>query len=226
MGRNTTMSQSQCLLLLACVLLVATAGAQQSPDKYYATFETCNQGGNLCTAAASKFVVEVTRAWAPQGADRFYELVQDGFFKHTKVFRVVPEFVAQWGISGKPDVALAWQNKDIPDDPAVHDVGNTRGNIVFATSGPNTRTTQVFVNLKDNNFLDTQGFTPFGKVVQGMDVVDKFYSGAGGSPDQSLIQQSGNAYLDQAFPQLTEFINARLSTPQEVTPTPQEVEQF
>merc|ERR1712166_179923 len=180
-----THRMSQCLLLLACVLLVATAGAQQSPDKYYATFETCNQGGNLCTAAASKFVVEVTRAWAPQGADRFYELVQDGFFKHTKVFRVVPEFVAQWGISGKPDVALAWQNKDIPDDPAVHDVGNTRGNIV-----------------------------------------DKFYSGAGGSPDQSLIQQSGNAYLDQAFPQLTEFINARLSTPQEVTPTPQEVEQF
>jgi len=166
---------------------------------------------------ASKFVVEVTRAWAPNGADRFYELIQNGFFKNTKVFRVVPDFVAQFGISGNPKVALAWQGKDIPDDPAVAGVSNKKGYMVFATSGPNTRTTQVFVNLKDNFFLDMQGFTPFGRVVEGMDTVNNFYAGAGGNPDQSQIQQSGNAYLNQAFPQLTEFMNARLATQAELT---------
>lgn len=152
------------------------------------------------------FVIEVHRDWAPLGADRFYNLVKNGFYDDTRFFRVLPNFMAQFGINGNPSVAAAWQNAVIKDDPSKQ--SNQRGYVTFATRGPNTRTTQLFINFKDNSPLDRQGFVPFGRVVSGMDVVDKLYDGYGeGSPrgtgpDQGRIQSEGNAYLTKAFPKL------------------------
>eukprot|EP00658_Telonema_sp_P-2_P041823 TRINITY_DN2994_c0_g1_i5.p1 TRINITY_DN2994_c0_g1~~TRINITY_DN2994_c0_g1_i5.p1 ORF type:complete len:213 (+),score=53.09 TRINITY_DN2994_c0_g1_i5:252-890(+) len=200
------------LVFLPALLLQVLADA---PAKYFVTFETCSDPLNGCNTVAGKFVVEVNRDWSPHGADRFYELVTTGFFKGTRVFRVVKDFVAQWGISGDPATALKWQNMDIEDDSVRSDVSNKKGYLTFATAGPDTRTTQVFVNLKDNAFLDAQNFTPIGKVVKGWETVENFYDRAGGSPDQSLIQSQGNRYLDHEFPELTTFKAARLSTPQE-----------
>ncbi len=152
------------------------------------------------------FVIEVHRDWAPLGADRFYNLVKNGFYDDTRFFRVLPNFMAQFGINGNPAVAAAWQNAVIKDDSGKQ--SNLRGYVTFATRGPNTRTTQLFINFKDNSPLDRQGFVPFGRVVSGMDVVDKLYDGYGeGSPrgtgpDQGRIQSEGNAYLTKAFPKL------------------------
>ena len=158
------------------------------------------------TTSKGDFVVEVTRAWSPRGADHFYNLVKYHFFDGTAFFRVLPGFVVQFGISPRPDVARVWEPAKIPDDPVAQ--SNTRGTLTFATGGPNTRTTQVFINLNDNTNLDSMGFSPFGKVVSGMDVVDKFYSeygeGApsGNGPDQGRMQQEGKAYLEKSFPLL------------------------
>jgi peptidyl-prolyl cis-trans isomerase A (cyclophilin A) len=143
----------------------------------------------------------VQRDWAPNGADRFYNLVKNGFYDNTRFFRVMPGFMVQFGINGDPNIAAAWRAANIKDDPVKQ--SNARGTISFATAGPDTRTTQVFINYDDRNAaLDEQGFSPFGKIVSGMDVVDAIYSGYGESPDQGLIQQHGNAYLEQAFPKL------------------------
>jgi peptidyl-prolyl cis-trans isomerase A (cyclophilin A) len=158
------------------------------------------------TTTKGDFVVEVTRAWAPKGADRFYNLAKNHFFDGAAFFRVLPGFVAQFGISPKPDVAAAWVSADITDDPVTQT--NARGMLTFATAGPNTRTTQLFINLADNANLDGMGFAAFGKVISGMDVVDKFYSGygegapGGNGPDQGRIQKEGKAYLDKEFPLL------------------------
>jgi peptidyl-prolyl cis-trans isomerase A (cyclophilin A) len=151
-------------------------------------------------------VVEVTRAWAPNGADRFYNLVKNGFFDNVRFFRVIGGFMAQFGIHGDPGISAAWRNARIPDDPVKQ--SNKRGYITFATAGPGTRTTQVFINLVDNGTLDAQGFAPFGRVVSGMKVVDKLYDGYGEGaphgrgPDQSRVQMEGNAYLEKSFPKL------------------------
>jgi peptidyl-prolyl cis-trans isomerase A (cyclophilin A) len=153
-----------------------------------------------------EFVVEVQRAWAPRGADRFYNLVNAGFYDGVKFFRAIKGFMVQFGIHGQPAVSRVWVNANIPDDPVKE--SNVRGQITFATGGPNTRTTQIFINLVDNKNLDGIGFSPFGKVVSGMDVVDKLYTGAGEGPpggtgpDQNRIQAEGNAYLERDFPQL------------------------
>jgi peptidyl-prolyl cis-trans isomerase A (cyclophilin A) len=154
-------------------------------------------------------MVEVHRDWAPQGVDRFYQLVQTGFFTDARFFRVVPNFVVQFGINKDPAVQANWRNANIPDDPVKQ--SNQRGYLVFATAGPNTRTTQLFINLRDNSSsLDPQGFAPFGKVTEGMDVVDHLYSAYGEAPQQPLIQEQGNQYLVGQFPNLDYIKSAKV----------------
>ena len=171
-----------------------------TPEVFQVAFE-CSNG---------TFVVECHRDWAPNGVERFYELVKIGFYNDIRVFRVMPGFVVQFGISGNPGLNAQWMNANIPDDPVTQ--SNTRGMFTFAaTSNPNSRSTQVFVNLADNSAsLDGRGFAPIGNVVQGMDVVDGFYPGYGGDPSnlQQQISEMGNAILDQRYPNLSRINRA------------------
>ncbi len=157
------------------------------------------------------FVVEVTRAWAPLGADRFYNLVKHGYFTDAAFFRNIPGFMVQFGLSADPEVNKVWHNANIKDDPGKQ--SNAPGMITFATAGPNTRTTQLFINFGNNTFLDSQGFSPFGKVISGMDVVQKLYSGYGERPDQGSITNQGKAYLDKNFPNLDSIKSAAIVAP-------------
>jgi peptidyl-prolyl cis-trans isomerase A (cyclophilin A) len=152
------------------------------------------------TTTRGAFVVAVTRAWAPLGADRFYNLVQAGFFDGARFFRVVPRFVVQFGLNGDPRANEAWRSARIPDDPVTQT--NSRGRITFATAGRDTRTTQLFISLGENRSLDGMGFAPFGEVVSGMEVVQAIYPGYGELPDQGRITMEGNAYLEATFPRL------------------------
>jgi peptidyl-prolyl cis-trans isomerase A (cyclophilin A) len=188
-------------------LMNPAAFTAKAPETFKAKF----------TTTKGDFTVQVTRAWAPLGADRFYNLVRSGFFVDCAFFRVLREprpFMAQFGINPKPAVAKAWESARLRDDPKKE--SNTRGRVTFATAGPNTRTTQLFVNYGDNTFLDGQGFSPFGEVVEGMDVVDKFYSGygegapQGRGPEQGRLQSEGKPYLDRYFPQLDRIISASI----------------
>lgn len=172
-----------------------------APASYRVRFET----------SAGAFAVEVTRAWAPLGADRFYNLVRHGFFDGTRFFRVVSGFVVQFGLSGDPAINARWRTASIPDDPVLQH--NTRGTVTFATAGPATRTTQMFINFGDNTRLDGMGFSPLGSVVEGMDVVDRIYAGYGEQPDQGRIEMQGNAYLRSQFPQLDSIAHATVVTP-------------
>jgi peptidyl-prolyl cis-trans isomerase A (cyclophilin A) len=163
------------------------------------------------TTTKGDFIVEVHRDWAPIGADRFYNLVKNGFYNDASFFRVVPGFVAQFGLSAKPAISKAWENAKLKDDPVK--VGNKRGNLVYAMQPiPNTRTTQIFINFKDNSAsLDSQGFAAFGSVIEGMDVVDRLYSGYGDNgPDQGLISSQGKPYLDKNFPKLDSVLTAKI----------------
>jgi peptidyl-prolyl cis-trans isomerase A (cyclophilin A) len=160
------------------------------------------------TTTAGDFVVEVHRAWAPLGADRFYNLVRYGYFTNAAFFRVVPGFVVQFGLSANPAVNKVWGTAKIQDDPVVQ--SNKRGNLVFATAGPNTRTTQLFINYADNARLDGMGFAPFGTVVDGMGVVDKIFPGYRESPRQNLITDQGDAYLKANFPLMDKIKLARI----------------
>jgi peptidyl-prolyl cis-trans isomerase A (cyclophilin A) len=169
-----------------------------APAMYRAEFVTTK--GN--------FVVEVTRSLAPIGADRFYNLVKNGFFTNASFFRVVPGFVVQFGLSANPAVNKAWENAKIKDDPVKE--SNKRGSIVFATAGPNTRTTQLFINFSDNAPLDPMGFAPFGSVVEGMDVVDMITSMYGQRPDQGRITEEGDAYITKNFPMIDKIKTARI----------------
>jgi peptidyl-prolyl cis-trans isomerase A (cyclophilin A) len=177
----------------------------QAPDVYWAKFDTTK----------GAIVIKVTRAWAPIGADRFYNLVKNGFFNDARFFRMIPGFIVQFGISADPKVSAVWHDADIQDDPAKQ--SNTAGTVTFATAGPNTRTTQVFINLKDNQSLDSQGFAPFGTVTEGMDVAQSFYSGygegapMGNGPNQQLIQSQGESYLATDFPKLDKIKSATVS---------------
>jgi peptidyl-prolyl cis-trans isomerase A (cyclophilin A) len=164
------------------------------------------------TTTAGRFDVTVQRKWAPRGADRFYNLVRARFYNGVEFFRVVPGFVVQFGISGFPAVSTAWQHANIPDDTVK--TSNLRGTITFADAGPNTRTTQVFINLASNTSLDAQDFAPFGKVTKGMSVVDKLYSGYADDPTntQAQISSEGNAFLKKQFPKLDAVITARVLT--------------
>ena len=170
---------------------------EKAPDTFQARFSTTK----------GSFTIEVTRSLAPNGADRFYNLVRSGYFNDVAFFRVVPGFMCQFGIHGDPAVAAKWRDANISDDAVKG--SNARGTITFATAGPNTRTTQLFINFGDNANLDGQGFSPFGKVVEGgMAVVDKlngeYGDGApfGRGPDQGRIQSEGNSYLKKDFPNL------------------------
>ena len=161
------------------------------------------------TTTKGNFVVEVHRDWAPLGADRFYNLVRAGFFTDAAFFRVVPNFMVQFGLSANPAVNKAWANTNFRDDMVKE--SNKRGYITFAkTAAPDSRSTQLFINFKDNAFLDSQGFAPFGTVVEGMDVVDKINSAYGERPDQGRITAEGKAYLDKNFPQLDRITSAKI----------------
>jgi peptidyl-prolyl cis-trans isomerase A (cyclophilin A) len=177
------------------------AAATPAPDSFRVAFETTR--GN--------FVIDVIRAWSPRGADRFYELVKSGYFSDVSFFRVLPGFVAQFGMHADPEVNRRWGDSPIPDDPVVQ--SNKRGTIVFATSGPNTRGNQFFINYADNARLDEMGFSPFGRVVEGMSVVDSIYAGYRETPDQARIAADGNAYLKREFPRLDYIKSARILGP-------------
>jgi peptidyl-prolyl cis-trans isomerase A (cyclophilin A) len=174
----------------------------KSPQLFDVTFKTTK----------GTFVVSTHRTWAPLGAARFYNLVKAHFYDDVRFFRVLPNFVVQFGISPYPQVSKAWAHAFIRDDP--HTESNTRGTVTFATAGPNTRTTQVFVNLGDNRALDERGFTPFGSVTSGMDVVEKLYSGYGDRPSsfQPQMQTEGNAFVDKQFPKLDHIVTARVTS--------------
>ena len=153
-------------------------------------------------------VLRVVRAWAPRGADRFHELVKAGYYDDIRFYRVVPKFVAQFGLNGDPKVTAKWRESKIPDDPVVKQ--NVRGTVVFAKGEPNSRTTNVFINLKDATSLDRSGFAPFAEVIEGMEVVDALHSGYGNSPSQKRIVEEGNAYLDKDFKNLDRLKSAKV----------------
>jgi len=180
-------------------LLAPTSAAMTAtaPDAFQARFETTK----------GDFVVQVQRSLSPNGADRFYNLVRGGYYDGVRFFRVIDGFMAQFGMHGDPQVTGAWRSVPIPDDPV--EASNTRGMVTFAMTGqPNSRTTQIFINYRDNSNLDAMGFAPFGEVVEGMDVVDQLYSGYGEGapngrgPSQAQIQAEGNEYLAREFPDL------------------------
>ena len=170
---------------------------ETAPDSFRVRFVT----------SRGDFVVALHRDWAPHGVDRFYNLVRHGFYDGTRFFRVLEGFVAQWGIQGDPQIQARWRGATIPDDPVVQ--GNSRGRLTFAKSqSPNSRSTQLFINLGDNTNLDALGFAAIGEVVEGMQVVDALYAGygegapRGEGPDQGQIQMRGNEYLIGEFPEL------------------------
>ena len=169
---------------------------EQAPPVYKVKVDT----------SKGSFVLEVHRDWAPLGADRFYNLVKNGFYDNARFFRVISGFMVQFGINGDPKLSAVWREARIKDDPVQQ--SNQRGFITFATAGPNTRTTQVFINFANNQALDRMGFAPFGRVVSGMDAVDALYSGygegapSGQGPDQQRVQSQGNAYLTKDFAKL------------------------
>lgn len=167
-----------------------------APAAYHAKFET----------TAGNFVIEVHRDWAPAGADRFYYLVRNGFYDDTRFFRVISGFMVQFGLSGDPKLSTVWRGAVIPDDTVKQ--SNARGFVTFAMAGPGSRTTQVFINFGNNARLDAQGFAPFGQVTEGMDVVDRLFSGYGEAPNQTRIRNEGLTYLDKDFPELDKIVKA------------------
>ena len=199
------MTSRRLILTLVLALFAAPAFAQapnlanpaalteQAPATYKVKFDTTK----------GAFVIQVTRAWAPNGADRFYNLVKNGFYDDVRFFRVISGFMVQFGINGDPQLSARWRQAQIKDDAVTQ--SNKRGMITFATAGPNTRTTQVFINFADNTNLDGMGFAPFGRIVSGMNVVDslnaEYGEGAprGRGPDQGKLQNEGNAYLAREF---------------------------
>ena len=174
----------------------------KGPESYRVKFVT----------SCGDFVVEVTRKWAPRGADRFHEAVTGGFYDECRFFRVVPNFVVQFGINGDPKVQGKWRLANLKDDPAAGK-SNLKGMVTFATAGANTRTTQLFINIKDNKSLDQMGFTPFGKVVEGMTAIAKINAEYGGKANQGVIQSEGNAYLKAEFPRMDYIKSARVVKP-------------
>lgn len=169
-------------------LLKPETVAEQAPPVFRARIDN----------SRNAFVIEVHREWAPNAADRFYSLVKSGFYDGCRFFRVLPYFMAQFGIHGDPKIHAAWRSATFPDDPVK--MSNRSGYVSFAMTGPNTRTTQVFINYRDNTILDQQGFAPFGRVVEGMSNVTELEAKFGDRPDQRRIEQEGNAYLLREFP--------------------------
>ena len=190
-------------MVFSCLLagnLTPVQAQRAAPDEY---------GVKLATSQGD-IIIEVTRKHAPLGADRFHQAVKQGFYDECRFFRVVPKFVVQFGINGDPKIQTKWRESRIKDDPVK--ATNTRGTLTFATAGPGTRTTQLFINLADNSRLDSMGFAPFGKIIKGMDVVDKLTNKYGEMPKQGQIQAEGNAYLKKNFPDM-DFIKKATIVP-------------
>jgi len=187
---------------VAWLMLAGCSGSSQSkqaasvPDLFKVNLDT----------SKGPVVIEVHKDWAPLGAERFYQLVQSGYYDGARFFRVLPGFMAQFGIAADPQSTAKWKEANLQDDPVKQ--SNTRGMVTFATAGPNTRTTQMFINTGDNARLDSQGFAPIGKVISGQEAVESFFSGygegapSGRGPAQQLIEIQGNAYLEKDFPEL------------------------
>jgi peptidyl-prolyl cis-trans isomerase A (cyclophilin A) len=183
--------------------------ADKAPEKFNVKFET----------SKGDIVMEVVREWAPRGADRFYELIQEGFFDGSRFFRVRPKFVVQFGINKDPKISELWRQMKMPDDPVKQK--NARGFVSYAKDGPGSRTTQIFINLADNSKrLDSAGFAPFARVVAGMDVVDKLYASygemqslGGGGPDPQKIEALGEEYLERTYPRLDKIAKATVIEP-------------
>ena len=203
------------VLLLPLAAARADTSAKSIPSPAEATATAPPTYKVKMTTTKGDFVIEVHRDWAPLGADRFYNLVKIGYFDDVAFFRVVKGFMVQFGIHGDPSVNRIWRRAAINDDPSGKK-SNTRGMVTFATAGPNMRTTQLFINYADNSRLDSMGFAPFGKVVEGMKVVDAiegmYGEGApgGNGPAQEMIQTQGNAYLKAQFPKLDYIKHAAL----------------
>ena len=207
------------LLTFGAVLLLCSCGSAPEkpkpsagkavnstmPDVYQVLFDT----------SKGSFVVEVHKDWAPKGAERFWKLVNAGFFDNSRIFRVRPDFIVQFGLAADPQVTAMFNASPIDDDPVKQK--NTKGTIAFAQSGPRSRRTQVFVNLKDNPDLDKTGFVPFGEVRLGLDVFEKLYAGygewepPGHGPNVARIQTQGNSYLDERFPRLDKILRAKVT---------------
>ena len=207
LGHNRTMKRivtdAVAVALFVVVGACGTTGAQgsgalrnpeklteQAPPRFRAAFDT----------SKGRFVMDVHREWAPIGVDRFYNLVKNRFFDEVRFFRVIAGGLVQFGMHGDPAVQGAWRNAAVKDDPVKH--GNVRGTVSFANRGRDTRTTQLFINLRDNSFYDQLGFAPFAEVVSGLEIVDSLFSGYAQEPDQVFIDAEGNAYLAREFPKL------------------------
>lgn len=188
--------------LLAAGVLALLQDAK-APDEFRVRLET-SQGA---------IVLRVVREWAPKGADRFHALVRSGYYDDTRFYRVLPKFIAQFGFNGDPKVSIKWRGEKIEDDPVKKK--NVRGTLSFAKGEPNSRTTNVFINLKDSASLDSSGFAPFAEVVEGMEVADKLHAGYGDGPpkgrgpSQKRILEEGNAYLDKDFKNLDRITTAK-----------------
>ena len=220
----------RCLFLALATLLLAACGSpdagdeagsgapanpllrpaqfnETAPPRFAVRFET----------TAGDFTVEVHRSWAPLGADRFYNLVRAGYYDDTRVYRVVPGFMAQFGIHGDPFVHRAWSRAPLRDDPVTQ--SNTRGRVTFAKAGRNSRTAEIFISTVDNSRLDTDDFAPFGEVVEGMETVDAFHGGYGDGPPRgsgpyaAMAHARGNEYLDEEYPELTRILRASVVEP-------------
>lgn len=185
---------------------IRSAGAQTSPSHWFATVETTK----------GRFMLEINRDWAPRGSDHFYELIRSGFYDDSRFTRVVPNFIVQFGVAGDSAKNARWSAAPIRDDSVTH--GNVEGTFAFAMRGPNDRTTQVFISVVDNSRLDAQGFSPLGRVVEGMDVVKSIYSGYGETSGggvragkQAPLMNGGNAYVDREFPKLDRLIKITVS---------------
>lgn len=194
---NNSQSRSASLLNPSPAELAAPA-----PDSFKVLFET----------SKGHFTAQAYRAWAPLGTDRFYFLVNNHFYDGARFFRTLPNFVVQFGLNGDPNVSKAWETRTIKDDSVKQ--SNQAGLITYAMGGPNSRTTQIFINKVDNSRLDAMGFAPFAKIIDGMHVVEQFYGGYGdggrGGPDQRQIRDQGNGYLERQFPKLDSIVKARI----------------
>jgi homoserine O-acetyltransferase len=202
-------------IVATCAVSFARATPRQSPADAVQERRAPERFRVRVETTKGPFVLEITSAWAPIGVDHFYTLVRAGYYDDSRFSRVVPGFIVQFGLAGDPATTAAWTDRRIPDDPVREH--NVRGTIAYAMTGPNTRTTQLFISLVDNTRLDAQGFAPIGRVVEGMKVVDSLYGGYGEKSGggmragkQGAVIAGGNAYLDREFPRLDRLISARL----------------
>jgi peptidyl-prolyl cis-trans isomerase A (cyclophilin A) len=206
--------------VLCLVCTVSLPSCNREPPPREPERETATPGSPAAPQAPDSFLVALTtsrgplmlvvhRAWAPQGADRFYALVKGGFYDGARFFRVVRGFVVQFGLPADPQVGRTWSSQVLPDDPVRQP--NRRGTVAFASAGPNTRTTQVFINLADNLRLDGLGFAPFARVATRLGIVDSLYAQYGERPSQDSIRLQGEAYLDRAYPHLDRIRSAAIA---------------